>query len=261
MKPLNEKYHNRGLLAVGFVIGFCGSALGIGGGVIAVPVLSLLFGFDFKRAVSTSLATIIPAVTVGSISYFIWDIKTGQSNIILSIAAITAIGTVIGSFLGVKIAHITHDRLLKIIFAAMLIITSLKLLNILKIPTSMVETSPWPYLILLGVFAGFASGMLGIGGGVIIVPALTLFFVDSIHQAIPTSLVVIIPTTIAGTMFHNKMRAMNFQPLRFLIPTAAIGAIGGVFLKNSLPEDTLRGIFGIFIIICSIKMLLSHSNK
>lgn len=258
---INKKYHHFSFIILGLLTGICGCALGIGGGVIVVPALTLLFAFDFKKSVACSLATIIPAAMVGAISYMLLDIKTGSDNIQLTTALITAAGAIVGSFIGVKTAHITHEKLLKTVFAVLLIITSLKLLNIIKISTSQVESSPWFFLILLGLFAGFASGMLGIGGGVIIVPILTLFFVDSIHQAIPTSLVIIIPTTIAGTIFHNKACSMDFKPLKFLIPAAMTGAVLGVILKSNLKPETLKIFFSIFIIISAIKMLLSHSKK
>ncbi len=254
---LKPKSQSIGLLLLGFLAGISGSALGIGGGVIIVPALALLFSFDFKKSVALSLSTIIPAALIGSLSYLLWDLTTGTDNILLSVAAITAVGAVMGSFAGVKIAHITHDRWLKIIFALLLIITSLKLLNIIQVPTTKLQDSPWGYLLLLGLFAGFSSGLLGIGGGVIIVPILTLFFVDSIHQAIPTSLLIIVPTTIAGAIFHRKIKALDFTPLKFLVPAAMIGAIIGVFIKNNLPEEHLKLIFSIFLIISSAKLLLS----
>lgn len=255
------RYKNLTLAITGLIAGTASASLGIGGGVIIVPILTLLLNFNFKRSIATSLATIIPSSMIGTILYFAWDIKTGQTNILLTTALITSLGTVAGSFIGTKVLHLTHDKILKIAFAAILIFTSLKLLDIVQIPTSKLETASWLWLIGLGVLAGMLSGMLGIGGGVIIVPALTLFFVDSIHQAIPTSLCIIVPTTITGTLLHKKLNNLNFSDIKFLIPTAVIGAIIGVILKNNLPEERLKIFFGIFMIIAAFKMLLNLFKK
>jgi uncharacterized membrane protein YfcA len=252
---------NVGLLVLGFFVGLASASLGVGGGVLIVPALIIFFKFDFKKAAGTSLAVIFPTAIVGAIAYFLWDCKSHGNNLLLATAAITSIGAIIGAPLGVKLAHITNEKILKILFTALLIFTSLELLNIIHLSITPIQNAQWPWLIVLGLFAGASSGLLGIGGGVIIVPVLILFFACSIHQAIPTSLAIMIPTTLAGGMFHLKLNGQNVGTLKYIVSGSTIGAIIGVIVKNQLPENSLRAAFAVFLIICSIKIITSVFRK
>ena len=137
------------------------------------------------------------------------------------------------------------------------IFTGLKMTNIIKIPTQAITTiTAYPLLIVLGLIAGSASALLGIGGGVIMVPVLNLFFGLNIHQAVATSLTVILPTTFAGAIFHRKFDNIHVKALKFLMPTALIGAVFGAIFTNSLPSATIKMIFGIYLFIAAILMFL-----
>ena len=86
----------------------------------------------------------------------------------------------------------------------------------------------------------------------ILVPLLNLFFGLTIHESIATSLTVIIPTTIAGAIFHNKINSISISEVKFLIPTALIGAVIGALTASNLQSHTLKFIFGLFLILCSL---------
>ena len=108
--------------------------------------------------------------------------------------------------------------------------------------------------LFVGLLAGFSSAALGIGGGVIMVPVLVLFFGLTMHEAIPTSLAVIVPTSLAGTIFHKKFDNINMEAIKFMIPSALLCAILGAIVANKLPSPTLKMIFGIFMILCSFRI-------
>ena len=108
----------------------------------------------------------------------------------------------------------------------------------------------------MGLIAGLASALFGIGGGIVMVPGLNLFFGLSIHEAIASSLTVIFPTAFAGAIFHKKFNNINTEAIKFLIPTSLIGAVLGAIVANSLPSTILKIIFGIFMILCSVKIFL-----
>jgi uncharacterized membrane protein YfcA len=113
-----------------------------------------------------------------------------------------------------------------------------------------------PYLFLLGLFAGALSGLLGIGGGVIIVPALILAFGVSSHQAIGTSIAVIVPTAIVGLIKHYSTGHVNL----YWTMCIAIGGILGAFIGASLTEHlsgvNLKRIFGVMLIIIGLSMVI-----
>ena len=242
---------NRNLLVLGFIAGFFSAALGIGGGAIIVIALALFFSYDIKRSIGTSLATIVPTAFVGIITHYMIQ----SNNIKLLVVSFVVIGSVIGAKFGAGLANRMSNRLLTRLFALLLVFVGLKLTGIINFPTEPVsDTNVYPLLILLGLIAGSASALFGIGGGVIMVPVLNLFFGLSIHEAVATSLTIILPTTLAGAMFHKKFNNINTEATKFLIPASLIGAVFGAIAANNLPSDALKAIFGIFMILCAIKI-------
>jgi len=110
------------------------------------------------------------------------------------------------------------------------------------------------FIIIGGFIAGFASGILGIGGGVLLVPLLIYGFKLEVHQAIGTSLAVIIPTALFGSLVHyyhgNVMIRFVFSLFIFTI----IGSILGSHFASLLPAATLKKIFAVFLGGIAIKM-------
>ena len=236
------------LLLLGLFVGFSSAALGIGGGITMVPALTLLFKLDIKKAVGISLVTIIPVALFGAVTYFILE----SSYIRIFVALLIIVGSVTGAKYGATIANKISSNILSKIFSVLLILIGLKLVGLFDIPiVSDSNSTIYPLLIVLGLIAGLSSAMFGIGGGVIMVPLLNLFFGLTIHEAIATSLTVIIPTTIAGAVFHNKLNGISKSEIKFLIPTALVGAVVGALTASNLPSVTLKFIFGLFLILCS----------
>lgn len=242
-----------GLLLLGLIAGFCSAALGIGGGVLIVPALTLLFGYSIKKAVGTSLATIIPTAFVGIVTHYI--IKS--SNIHLNVALFILLGSLIGAKFGAVLVKRIHSTILRKLFAVLLVFVGLKMTGIITIPIETVSSITFkPLLVLIGLAAGSASSLFGIGGGIIMVPMLNLFFGLTMHEAIATSLTVILPTTIAGALFHHKFDNIDTKALRFLIPTALIGAVLGAVFANSMPAAVLKTMLGILLLLSSVKLFL-----
>jgi uncharacterized membrane protein YfcA len=110
-------------------------------------------------------------------------------------------------------------------------------------------------LVLFGVLAGIASGLLGVGGGTLMVPFLTLAAGLSQHAAQATSLLVILPTAIAGTIALRRRGVGNVgKSLRFGV-VGAVGAILGALLALALPASTLRVVFAVFLGVVGLKMI------
>jgi uncharacterized membrane protein YfcA len=246
-----------GLLTLGLVAGFASAFLGIGGGVVLVPSLALFFDYDIKKAIGTSLATIVPAALVGvTINYFI-----KSDNIQFVAALFIILGSIAGAKFGAAIAAKISGRLLTLLFAVLLLFVGLKQTGVVNIPTEQITNIEiYPLLIILGLAAGVSSALFGIGGGVVVVPALSLFFGFSMHQAIATSLTVIVPTAFAGAVFHSKFNNINTGAIKYLIPASLIGAVLGAIISNRLSSDALQFIFGILLIFCSFKLGLKRDR-
>lgn len=117
--------------------------------------------------------------------------------------------------------------------------------------------------LLVGALAGFLSGLFGLGGGIIIVPALIFVFTANglpleviTHLAIGTSLATIVVTSIASTYTHHQKGSVLWGLTRWLIPGLLLGSIFGGLLAASLPGSTLQLILGTLMIIVAVQLLV-----
>lgn len=108
----------------------------------------------------------------------------------------------------------------------------------------------------LGLAAGCLSGLLGVGGGVIVVPALIILFGMAAKSAIGTSLAIIVPTAIAGSFFHFREGNVNLRIAVFVAIAAIVGSRIGVHLTTIIPGLTLKKIFGVLLIAVALKIIL-----
>lgn len=111
-------------------------------------------------------------------------------------------------------------------------------------------------LIIAGLIAGLSSGLLGIGGGVITVPVLVLLLGVDPKIAVGTSLFVIVPTAIVGTLVHYKAGNIHFSYGVMYLFVAMAGSFLGAHLATVLPSHILRKLFAVLMFIMSIKMYL-----
>jgi uncharacterized protein len=116
---------------------------------------------------------------------------------------------------------------------------------------------------LTGAFAGFVAGLLGVGGGLVIVPALVFVFTRSgfdpsvlVHVAIGTSLATIIVTSISSMLAHHRRGAVDWAVFRRLAPGIVIGGFLGAAIADRLPSATLRIVFGVFELLVAVQMAI-----
>lgn len=115
--------------------------------------------------------------------------------------------------------------------------------------------------LLLGAGAGIIAGLFGLGGGIIIVPALLFLFVLQdfpasilMHLAVATSLVTIIFTAMVSTLAQHRRGAVLWQPVKLLWPGIVLGAIAGALVADYLPSDALRRFFGLFELLVGLQI-------
>jgi len=111
---------------------------------------------------------------------------------------------------------------------------------------------------LIGVIGGVTSGLFGVGGGVVMVPAMTLLLaaqVTDIKQAIGTSLAVIVPTAIVGSWQHHTRGNVKWDVVAALVPTAIAGGFLGAWLTTKMSADHLKQGFGGFLVLVGCKLL------
>lgn len=108
---------------------------------------------------------------------------------------------------------------------------------------------------VIGLVSGLASGLFGVGGGIVMVPAMVYLLGTKMHTAVGTSLVVIIPTAIAGALKHRDLHHVDWRLAVSLIPMAVIGGFVGAALTKSVPAETLKKMFGGFMIVAGLRLL------
>ena len=122
----------------------------------------------------------------------------------------------------------------------------------------------WLAYLALGAVAGVMAGLLGVGGGLLIVPVLVWLFIRQgvdpaviTHLAIGTSLATIVPTAIASARAHHQHGAVRWDLVTRLAPGVMLGALAGATLAEFLSSDALRRVFGVFEIVLAIYMLMN----
>ena len=116
------------------------------------------------------------------------------------------------------------------------------------------------YLIagIIGLASGLASGLFGIGGGIVMVPAMLFFLsppIRDIKQAVGTSLLVIIPTALMGSYKHFTQGNLEWRTALALAPLAIAGSYPGAWLTTQIAADNLKRAFGGFLILVGVKLL------
>jgi len=108
---------------------------------------------------------------------------------------------------------------------------------------------------LIGLLGGLASGLFGVGGGIVMVPTMIYFMNFTPHQAVGTSLFVIIPTVLVSAGKHFSMGNVLWKTGWLLIPTAIIGGYLGAWLTQFLTGAELKRAFGAFLILVGLRLI------
>jgi uncharacterized membrane protein YfcA len=115
-------------------------------------------------------------------------------------------------------------------------------------------------LLAIGLAAGFLAGLLGIGGGVLIVPALVLLLGFDQHVAQGTSLVVIIPAALLGSWTHYRHRRLNVRDAAFVGAGGILGAAVGSLSALSIDDQLLQRLFAVVLIVVALRMIWSRRS-
>jgi uncharacterized membrane protein YfcA len=204
-------------VAIGIVAGSLSGLFGVGGGILIVPGLVLILRTSQRLAHATSLAAIIPIAASGVAGYAL------ERSVDWPAAAWLASGAAAGAVVGAGALHRLSESALRRAFAGFMLLSALALLLHVSDGAGRGDLGPAlaAGLVAVGAVSGVLAGLLGVGGGILIVPALILLFSLPNAVAKGTSLAVIIPTAMAGTVLNVRKHAAD------LVSAAWIG-LGGV---------------------------------
>jgi uncharacterized membrane protein YfcA len=243
-------------MMVSFTIGFCagifGGLVGLGGGVIIIPLLVGFLELDQYRAHGTSLVAVVCTGIAGAVVYALKDNVDVMASILL---AATAVMT---ARMGARFAHTLAEWKLKRSFGWFLLIMSGLLLAKPYLPHVHGMETGWPCVLVLlvsGVFTGFLSGMMGVGGGSLVVPAMVLLAGFTQHIAQGSSLLAMVPAGGMGAYTHWKLGNVRTDILKGIIPGVFIGTILGSYLANVLPAVILQILFAVVLTWTGLRYL------
>nr|WP_218646595.1 sulfite exporter TauE/SafE family protein [Pseudomonas umsongensis] len=239
-------------LVFGAALGTLGGLFGIGGGLIAIPMLGVLFGLDQQIAQGTALVMVVPNVMLA-----LW--RYHQRNKIelryaLPLASMGFCFAWLGSIWAVGI----DAQSMRIGFVAFLI--ALCAYNLVRMfftsaaPSTQMNHS-WPWLGVLGAASGTMGGLFGVGGAVVATPVLTSVFGTTQVVAQGLSLALALPSTGVTLVTYGVHHQVNWM---IGVPLAIGGLMSiswGVKIAHSLPERLLRALFCGFLLCCAVMLV------
>jgi uncharacterized membrane protein YfcA len=258
------------LLATGVVAGVLAGLLGVGGGILIVPILFHLFhGFGVEtslampHAVGTSLATIMLTSIVSARNHY------AKGGVDMALVKDWALPVLIGVVIGAFAPAVIDGARMKTAFGIMLVVVSLHMLVSSRWKLELFNTlPPRPIQFLLSIIVGGLSALLGIGGGTLMVPLLTLFAFP-IHRAVSTAsvfgLIISVPATMVyvfngwniANLPHFSTGYVNWIAFAILVPMTMWFAPLGVKLAYKLNVPQLKRAFAIFLCLVGLKMVLT----
>lgn len=266
--------YNLILLSISVFAGFLGSLLGLGGGIIVVPVLTLFFGIDIRYAVAASLISII-ATSSGAAASFLKDHLTN-----LRLAVLLEIGTVTGAITGFVISSYIKSDVLFLLFGGFLFFSAIMMFRKKGDPRSEVN-HPWseklklagnfpnekgeviaykvanvPFGLFSMYFAGVLSALLGIGSGIFKVMAMdgAMKLPMKVSSATSNFMIGVTATASAGAYFlKGDVRPEIASPVALGI---IIGSWIGARTMTKMPASQIRKIFVVILVIVSVQMIM-----
>ncbi len=235
-------------VAVGLGAGVLSGLFGVGGGIVMTPGLTALAGLAPIVAIATPLPVILPTASVGAYTYY----RAGEVDIrAAKWISLTGAGA---SAVGAALTRVVDARFLLLVTAALLAWQSAQILRGRSRVGSEIEDVAIPAwtLVLVGLVAGLLSGLLGIGGGLVIVPALAGILDVPLKRALGTSLVAVVVLVIPGTIVHAALDHLDWTAAFLLAIGALPGARLGAKIALGADERTLRLMVGSFLAFVAV---------
>jgi uncharacterized membrane protein YfcA len=241
----------------GMLAGLLGSVLGLGGGILIIPMLTLVFEIPIREAIGTSLVCVI-ATSSGAASLYVkrhlCDIRLGMT---------LELATTLGAIAGGVVAGMIKPQILSFLFSALLIYTAWSMLrkkdemkstNNLNQEDGSYRMTHLPLGMGASFFAGNVSGLLGVGGGVVKVPVMYLLMRVPLKTAVATSNFMIGVTASAGAFVYFSRGEVDPLVAGSTMLGAFLGATCGSRLLSKIKAEYLKKAFVIILLYLSLEM-------
>ena len=255
-----------GLLLAGG-IGLSLGLMGGGGSVLALPVLVYVMGVPPKSAVAMTLVIVGTVSLLGLIPHW----RAGNVN--LKTALVFGSATMVGTFTGARIATLpaVSETFQMLLFAGVMLLAAGFMIyrsaqrtpsaNTLALYPPPICKYCWLWLLSEGIGVGILTGLVGVGGGFAIVPALVLLAKVPMKQAIGTSLLIIIANSISGFLGYLGHVELDWHLMVSFIFAASLGTIPGAYLARFVSTQQLQKVFGYFLLAVATFVMVQNRHS
>lgn len=237
------------VILVGVLGGLLAGVFGVGGGIIMVPLLVLFLGLDQRTAATTSLLAIIPISVLGALGYASGDAVDWPAG------AVIGLGSIIGGQIGVRLLPRVPIPALQVGFAALLLYSAYRLLQPEAEATG-TDTGQWWLLVVVGLAAGILAGLLGIGGGIVIIPGLVLLAGVDLDTARGTSLLVVLITAATASITTVRSGQANTAVGLWAGLAGAPAALAASLVAQSIPQEQAAWLFAGLMVVAAVQLVL-----
>lgn len=244
---------------LGIVIGLALGLLGAGGSVLAVPALVYGVGQPVGLAIPASLMIVGLAAAAGLVP------RLGQQVVRWSVAGVFGGAGIMAAFAGAAVGRLLAARVLLLAFAVVMVVAAVWMLVQPAQPqpsTAVGRQVNWrawlPRALGVGAVVGFLTGLFGVGGGFLIVPALLLLLRLEMPVAVGTSLVIVVINAVAGLVAHLPEAAkLNYPVVAVFTGAALVTAVGSALVARRLEAERLRRWFAYLMIAMALFVTVS----
>ena len=236
-------------LLLAALMGITLGLLGGGGSILAVPILKYVVGFGAKEAIASSLAV------VGLTSLFAAIGHWRAGNVNVRVALVFGSVAMAGTYLGARLAVFFSGGVQLALFAAVMIVAAYFMFrdNGPKLAEDGLESEfsgkrvSYGLIVVEGLAVGVLTGLVGVGGGFLIVPALVVLGKVPMKEAVGTSLLVIAMKSAAGFVGYLGQVQISWIYLGLFTAVAIAGSLGGTYLVRYVPQEALKKTFAVFL--------------
>ena len=237
-------------LGLAFLIGIALGLLGGGGSILTVPVFTYVLGYPPKVAIAMTLPVVGVASIVGAASHW----RAGRVRI--GVALQLGVVAMLTAFGAARLSVFVPGRVQLVILGVVIVVAAASMLKPPRLETGeAVAPRPRWVVILAGALVGVLTGMTGVGGGFIIVPALVLLARLPMKDAIGTSLVVIVMNTAAGFLGYVGTVPIDWAALMPFTAMAVVGILAGARLVTRVPTAALKQGFAVLLVLIGVLIL------
>jgi uncharacterized membrane protein YfcA len=231
---------------IGAVAGVLSGLFGVGGGIVMTPGIQILVGTSPIVALATPLPVILPTALTGAITY------SRAKQVDMRAAGWMIASGLGGAAAGAALTEVIDTHLLLVATAALLGWQSVGILRKRSRPQAQDRPTAPMAFVAVGLAAGLVSGLLGVGGGLVMVPLLTEWLGMPLKRALGTSLAAIVALVIPGTIVHAALGNIDWGICLAVVAGAVPGARAGARLALGTRERALRVLVGSFLVLVAV---------